>query len=370
MENDYAQKMQRCHEYVEALEEEQKKIQVFQRELPLCLELVTQAIEACRKELSSTSTTSEQCSEQTTSVSGGPVLEEFIPTKKIEENGEHESPTPEEIGNNVDKKKSDWLRSVQLWNPSPDTNEVSNPERVVGKKAKVVEVKPNNNNCGGFQPFQREKKRVFSETDLQPAAVKAVASAPAVKVVASAPATTTSSTTETCGVGKGGEEHLHQQQSQSQTRRKQRRCWSPELHRRFLHALQQLGGSHVATPKQIRDHMKVDGLTNDEVKSHLQKYRLHTRRPATTVTAQGNGNSQQPQFMVVGGIWVPSPQDVPPPSDVANNGGGAYAPVTLQPPPQPLPPQSPKRSVERSSGRCNSQAASSSTNTTTSSPVS
>lgn len=29
-------------EYVEALEEEQRKIQVFQRELPLCLELVTQ----------------------------------------------------------------------------------------------------------------------------------------------------------------------------------------------------------------------------------------------------------------------------------------------------------------------------------------
>ena len=26
----------------------------------------------------------------------------------------------------------------------------------------------------------------------------------------------------------------------------------------------------VATPKQIRDIMKVDGLTNDEIKSHLQ----------------------------------------------------------------------------------------------------
>ena len=26
----------------------------------------------------------------------------------------------------------------------------------------------------------------------------------------------------------------------------------------------------AATPKQIRDMMKVDGLTNDEVKSHLQ----------------------------------------------------------------------------------------------------
>lgn len=41
---DYAEKMRRCHEYVEALEEEKRKIQVFQRELPLCLELVTQGM--------------------------------------------------------------------------------------------------------------------------------------------------------------------------------------------------------------------------------------------------------------------------------------------------------------------------------------
>ncbi|ONK67754.1 uncharacterized protein A4U43_C05F3430 [Asparagus officinalis] len=39
---------------------------------------------------------------------------------------------------------------------------------------------------------------------------------------------------------------------------------------RFLNALQQLGVSHVGMPKQIRELMKVDGLTNDEVKSHLQ----------------------------------------------------------------------------------------------------
>lgn len=30
---------------------------------------------------------------------------------------------------------------------------------------------------------------------------------------------------------------------QQQPARKQRRCWSPELHRRFVNALQQLGGS-------------------------------------------------------------------------------------------------------------------------------
>ena len=42
----YTEKMQHgglgFREYVEALEEERRKIQVFQRELPLCLELVNQ----------------------------------------------------------------------------------------------------------------------------------------------------------------------------------------------------------------------------------------------------------------------------------------------------------------------------------------
>lgn len=32
-------------------------------------------------------------------------------------------------------------------------------------------------------------------------------------------------------------------QQQQQAPRKARRCWSPELHRRFVNALQQLGGS-------------------------------------------------------------------------------------------------------------------------------
>lgn len=37
-------KREKCCEYIEALEEERRKINVFQRELPLCLELVTQGI--------------------------------------------------------------------------------------------------------------------------------------------------------------------------------------------------------------------------------------------------------------------------------------------------------------------------------------
>ncbi|MFQ6619457.1 hypothetical protein Gotur_001261 [Gossypium turneri] len=49
-----------------------------------------------------------------------------------------------------------------------------------------------------------------------------------------------------------------------------RRCWSSELHSRFVEALNMLGGNEVATPKQIKDLMQVEGLTIDQVKSHLQ----------------------------------------------------------------------------------------------------
>ncbi|KAG7592969.1 Myb domain [Arabidopsis thaliana x Arabidopsis arenosa] len=324
---DYTQKMKRCHEYVEALEEEQKKIQVFQRELPLCLELVTQAIESCRKELSGSSEHvggQSECSERTTSEcgggGGGAVFEEFIPIKWSSSSSDETDKDEEAENNGGDKKKSDWLRSVQLWNQSPDPK--PKEDHVINKKMNVIEVK---RNAGAFQPIQKEKPKA---ADSQP-----------LKTITPTSTTTSSSTAETVG-GKSEFED----QKQSHLNRKQRRCWSPELHRRFLHALQQLGGSHVATPKQIRDLMKVDGLTNDEVKSHLQKYRLHTRRPATPVVTNGGENPQQRQFMVVEGIWVPS-------HDTTNN--RVYAPVAVQSSP----------SGERSSRRCKSPTTSSSTHT-------
>ncbi|EFH67779.1 myb family transcription factor [Arabidopsis lyrata subsp. lyrata] len=89
---------------------------------------------------------------------------------------------------------------------------------------------------------------------------------------------------------------------QQQALRKQRRCWNPELHRRFVDALQQLGGPGVATPKQIREHMQEEGLTNDEVKSHLQKYRLHIRKP--------NPNAEKQSAVVLGfKLWNSSSQE-------------------------------------------------------------
>ncbi|KAG2328364.1 hypothetical protein Bca52824_011092 [Brassica carinata] len=88
---------------------------------------------------------------------------------------------------------------------------------------------------------------------------------------------------------------------QQQVLRKQTRCWTPELHRRFVDALQHLGGPGVATPKQIREHMQEEGLTNDEVKSHLQKYRLHIRK--------SDSNKEKRSVVVLGFNWRNSSQE-------------------------------------------------------------
>ncbi|KAF8399155.1 hypothetical protein HHK36_015020 [Tetracentron sinense] len=374
---DYSEKMKKCQEYVEALEEERRKIQVFHRELPLCLELVTQAIDGCKQQLTPTTTEyfpgRSQCSEQTSS-EGTPVLEEFIPLKRA--SSEEEEEQSQKPKNNKDRnneksgKKSDWLRSVQLWSQSPDPplSEDRPP------KTSVIEMKKSG---GAFHPFHREKG--FT-------AKTAATSAAAAATPSSTATAATSSTAET-GNGGSGRREVKEEQSN----RKARRCWSPELHRRFLQALQQLGGSHAGTPKQIRELMKVDGLTNDEVKSHLQKYRLHTRRPTPTI--HNNGNPQQPQFVVVGGLWVPPPEYT---AVVATTGeatsaataNGIYAPVAAPPPPvasaqqqqqkqSHRSPTGPLHSEERGASEhslgdhnhSNSPATSSSTHTTTASPA-
>lgn len=336
--------------YADALDQERRKIQVFQRELPLCLELVTRAIESCRQQLSGVSTDS---SEHTSS--DGPVLEEFIPINKPSVNShfeieEDEQSKPEKI----ELGRSDWLKSAQLWNQSPDppvTEDVAKETT-----SSVVEVKKNVGG-GAFQPFQKEKT-----TPLKTESVvvgKSDGSSPI-------PEATTSSTAETASKGGGGTSK--REDKESQTQRKQRRCWSSELHRRFVHALQQLGGPHVATPKQIRELMKVDGLTNDEVKSHLQKYRLHARRPTNSAMQDSGSSSAPQQFVVVGSIWVPPP---PPPkytvATAAKARNGIYAPVATAVRRQTTAEEG-KASHSGGVVHSNSPATSSCTHTTTTSP--
>ncbi|XP_061344865.1 two-component response regulator ARR12-like [Gastrolobium bilobum] len=77
------------------------------------------------------------------------------------------------------------------------------------------------------------------------------------------------------------------------TQKKPRVVWSVELHRKFVAAVNQLG-LEKAVPKKILDMMNVEGLTRENVASHLQKYRLYLKKAtqqASMVAALGSSDS-------------------------------------------------------------------------------
>ncbi|OAY31622.1 myb family transcription factor EFM [Manihot esculenta] len=315
-QNDHTLKIE---EFLSCLEEERLKIDAFKRELPLCMQLLTNAMETSRQQI------------QAYRANQGPrpVLEEFIPLKN------HASETLDRSSNISDK--ANWMTTAQLW--SQDSNETK-PQTTLTTSPKETNIGFNvspklgldtkQRNGGAFLPFSKER-------NLCPSPTLALASADQQEmenkkcleiengfscskrensgklgnnnggaiVIEQTKGTGNSSSdgqATNTGTSNGADNTTTSTTTGSQTHRKARRCWSPDLHRRFVNALQMLGGSQVATPKQIRELMKVDGLTNDEVKSHLQKYRLHTRRPSPSPQAPG---APTPQLVVLGGIWVP-----------------------------------------------------------------
>lgn len=59
-------------------------------------------------------------------------------------------------------------------------------------------------------------------------------------------------------------------------RRKFKVDWTPDLHKKFVQAVEKLGVDQ-AIPSRILELMKVEGLTRHNIASHLQKYRMHRR---------------------------------------------------------------------------------------------
>lgn len=70
------------------------------------------------------------------------------------------------------------------------------------------------------------------------------------------------------------------------TGKKPRVVWSVEMHQQFVYAVNTLG-IDKAVPKRILDLMNVEGLTRENVASHLQKYRLYLKR-VEGVAGKGN----------------------------------------------------------------------------------
>lgn len=75
------------------------------------------------------------------------------------------------------------------------------------------------------------------------------------------------------------------------TSKKPRVVWSVELHQQFVNAVNTLG-IDKAVPKRILELMNVQGLTRENVASHLQKYRLYLKRLSGVASQQGSmGNA-------------------------------------------------------------------------------
>ncbi|XP_031480375.1 myb family transcription factor EFM-like isoform X1 [Nymphaea colorata] len=311
-------KTHKLQEFISRLEEERLKIDAFKRELPLCMQLLNDAMEASRQQLAAGSQANHNPM---------PVLEEFIPLK-------HQETSERSLNCTVDATTAtaagtgSWMATTQIWSQSNDGSKNQGPavsmepeHGLVGSSKLALDVKQRVG--GAFLPFSKERngatqqglRSQLPDLELAPSdkngdETKRPETVELAVPISRIKANDQSSASQgNCngggGVVGGATEKISGNEVQAagggQTHRKPRRCWSPDLHRRFVNALQQLGGSHAATPKQIRELMKVDGLTNDEVKSHLQKYRLHTRRPSPTPQAV---TTPATQLVVLGGIWV------------------------------------------------------------------
>ncbi|XP_010904901.1 probable transcription factor GLK1 [Elaeis guineensis] len=111
----------------------------------------------------------------------------------------------------------------------------------------------------------------------------------------------------------------------SQVKRKVKVDWTPELHRRFVQAVEQLGVDK-AVPSRILELMGIDRLTRHNVASHLQKYRSH-RKYLLARDAEAASRSQRRRMHAASGatarrdmnpwlapiIGFPAPLPLPPP---------------------------------------------------------
>ncbi|XP_062105932.1 transcription activator GLK1-like [Humulus lupulus] len=86
----------------------------------------------------------------------------------------------------------------------------------------------------------------------------------------------------------------------SQGKRKVKVDWTPELHRRFVQAVEQLGVDK-AVPSRILELMGIDCLTRHNIASHLQKYRSHRKHLLAREAEAASWSQRRQMFGPAGG---------------------------------------------------------------------
>uniref|UniRef100_A0A2P2JI18 Uncharacterized protein MANES_12G093900 n=1 Tax=Rhizophora mucronata TaxID=61149 RepID=A0A2P2JI18_RHIMU len=257
---DGSQKLSKLDDYVQRLEEEMRKIEAFKRELPLSMLLLKDAVARLKEE-------AMQCNE----INDRALIHKILPLKRNSDEDERVK-----LGIDASDKKN-WMSSVQLWNTNNINSDCQKQDSKSDSKQRSdegddrstcenpIQFCHHRNKGGSFVPFKQLPRFEGSGRKEEKEVVSKVIGLSLMSPISEEgsrnllPKTNVSKQIRVQSV-------LQQQQGS----KKQRRCWSPELHQRFVDALGRLGGPQVATPKQIREHMQEDGLTNDEVKSHLQ----------------------------------------------------------------------------------------------------
>ncbi|RDX62698.1 Transcription activator GLK1 [Mucuna pruriens] len=102
----------------------------------------------------------------------------------------------------------------------------------------------------------------------------------------------------------------HSRNNNPQGKRKVKVDWTPELHRRFVQAVEQLGVDK-AVPSRILEIMGIDCLTRHNIASHLQKYRSH-RKHLLAREAEAARWSQRKQLLGAAGVGRGGKREVNP----------------------------------------------------------
>ncbi|KAJ0251126.1 Transcription factor HHO5 [Hirschfeldia incana] len=190
--------------YVGKLEEERKKIDVFKRELPLCMLLLNEAIERLKGEASSVMMAS---------------------------NGEFD--VGQGAKSESDNKKN-WMSSAQLWISNSNSTNKEEGDRCLTETP--FQTCNNLNQGGAFMPFNPPPPPVPLSLMTQPSDMMMM---------------DCSRTEQNHQFSRLCIQSHHHIQKKDQRRR-----WSQDLHRRFVDALQRIGGSQDQWQHQSRLEMR------------------------------------------------------------------------------------------------------------------